>query len=153
MKERQIDILSEAVIQHANAVCVTTNGIVKNDGRLVMGAGLAKDFRDTIQDIDYDLGDLIQRHGNHVQLAYTTIGHSNGETHIVSFPVKHHWKEAADFHLIERSAHELVAMTDKRKWKSVYLPRHGCGNGRCRWDVVKQIIEPILDDRFTVCYL
>lgn len=30
------------------------------------------------------------------------------------------------------------------------LPRPGCGNGRLRWEDVRKILEPILDDRFTV---
>jgi hypothetical protein len=34
----------------------------------------------------------------------------------------------------------------------VLLPRPGCGNGHRTWDEVCPVIEPILDDRFTVTY-
>ena len=49
-------------------LCITTNGIVKKDGRLVMGAGIAKEARDRCVDINLDLylGSLVTEHGNHV---------------------------------------------------------------------------------------
>ncbi len=33
--------------------------------------------------------------------------------YLVTFPVKDHWSDTADILLIERSAHELVALTDE----------------------------------------
>ncbi len=32
----------------------------------------------------------------------------------------------------------------------VYLVRPGCGNGQLKWEDVKPLIAPILDDRFIV---
>ena len=32
----------------------------------------------------------------------------------------------------------------------VYMARPGCGNGQLKWEDVKPLIAPILDDRFIV---
>lgn len=76
-----------------------------------------------------------------------------------SFPVKHNWYEHADLKLIERSAKELVDTIDDifldpdDRPPTIYLPRPGCGNGRLKWEDVKPVIEPYLDDRFVVVTL
>ena len=41
MREARADILSNDVLSVANAICVTTNGVVKRNGRLTMGKGTA----------------------------------------------------------------------------------------------------------------
>ena len=122
-----------------------------------------------VDGVDKRLGELITREGNKVHLL----------THIeqialVSFPVKpvvetsngknfvsHKyfaigttipgWACKADIKLIERSCHQLVELTDRMGWKSVLLPRMGCGRGELNWEDVKKVVEPLLDDRFIVC--
>lgn len=123
---------------------ITTNGTVKRNGAAVMGRGCAQEARDRVTGLDRLLGTLLNDVGNHVHAL--TFG-------LMSFPVKHNWWEKADPELIERSAHEAVVMADR--FTSTYpftfvMPRPGCGNGGLTWNAVKPIIEPILDDRFTV---
>ena len=125
----------------AQVRAITTNGFVKNNGECVMGRGCAKEARDKFPGLAIYLGQMIKAHGNRC------FNLGNG---LVSFPVKHNWWEKADPDLIVQSAHQLVTMADKFGWKSVVIPRPGCGNGQLNWDDVKKVIEPILDDRFTI---
>lgn len=136
----------------ADAVVITTNGYVRKDGKCVMGRGCAKEA-DRKYDMADDLGWLISLRGNHVysfDMAYP----GEKPNIVLTFPVKHNWWEKADPQLIERSAQELVEWADT--WgkdigiETYVVPRPGCGNGGLDWEDVKPILEPILDDRFTV---
>jgi hypothetical protein len=126
---------------------ITTNGAVRNDGACVMGRGCALEAKTKYPRIPYELGDAIVRGGNHVhRLSFG----------LVSFPVKHHWREQADLGLIERSAMELMdflwLMSSVRKLPlTVVMPRPGCGNGSRDWESeVRPVIAPVLDDQVTV---
>lgn len=126
---------------------LATNGTVKErDNTCVMGRGIALEAKMRFPQLPYRLGCLIKEGGNHVKL----LG-GYGSYTILSAPVKHQWFEEADIELIRRSAVELAALADKVEAPpmSIYLPRLGCGNGKLSWTVVKPIISPILDDRFT----
>lgn len=133
-----------------DVLCVTTNGVVKKDGRLVMGAGIALDFRKRFPDLDLDLGDYVSRNGNHVFLKYWT--HKVGQNcWVASFPTKHDFYYKSELPLIKRSAQELVRAIDAFCPASkVLLTRPGCGMGGLTWEQVKPIIGPILDERFMV---
>ena len=122
-------------------VVITTNGTVNSSGQNVMGRGCAFEAKKRIPSLPLTLGKFIKDQGNHV----FTLCHG-----LVSFPVKHNWWENADINLIERSAQELSALTDHMGWSSVIIPRPGCGNGRLKWIDVKPVIEPYLDDRFSI---
>lgn len=131
--------------QEVNAIVITTNGFVKTDGKAVMGAGVAKQARDIYSGIDKMLGSRIKEYGNHVFVLTDQI------PFVVSFPVKHVWNEPADLQLIERSCQELVTLTSKKGWKSVVIPKPGCGSGKRNWEKeVKLICGKYFDDRFLV---
>ena len=130
----------------AYALCLTTNGTIKRNGHGVMGRGIAWQATQRYPDIARLLGVGLTTSGNHVHMLITR---EDGRP-IYSFPVKHMWDERADMNLIERSAHELVAEADLLDFPSIALPRPGCGNGGLKWEDVKPIIEPILDDRFVI---
>lgn len=129
-----------------DAICITTNGYVKQNGRAVMGRGVAWQATQKFPGIDRILGTAIRRDGNHVhQLEPRGLSPA-----VVSFPVKHYWDQPARLPLIEQSAYELLDLTEREEWKRVVLPRPGCGNGCLSWASVKPILVPILDDRFLV---
>lgn len=127
-------------------ICITTNGMVKTNGALVMGRGCAREAANRLTELPHILGRMVTEKGNHVLHA--------DSLRIVSFPVKHDWRESADLSLIERSARELMALmdywSDPMHPNSVYLPRPGCGNGNLDWEHVKIPLHDILDDRVTV---
>lgn len=120
---------------------ITTNGSYKNDGKAVMGRGCAKEAAEIYPKLPSWLGIVLMNKGNHVHLF------PDG---IITFPVKHNWWERADLALIGRSTLELVELVDGLETESVVMPRPGCGNGKLSWDVVKLVLEPHLDERFTV---
>lgn len=129
----------------ADVRVITTNGTVKKNGECVMGRGCAKEAKDKFPELAYVLGGMIKNYGNHVQLIHNRL---------YSFPVKHNWYEKADLTLIERSANELFNIVDPAypndEGHTIVLPRPGCGNGGLKWEDVKPVLEPILDDRFYV---
>lgn len=146
MREDAIDLWTAP----ADARCVTTNGTVKPNGRAVMGRGTAKQATERYFAVQLALGGLLKAHGNCVQILVLPV---DGRAPVVAFPVKHEWHEKASLSLIGQSARELVALADQHGWKTVLLPRPGCGNGGLKWGEVRLVLQPILDDRFTAVTL
>lgn len=101
-----------------DAFCVTTNGVVKKDGKAVMGAG-----------IDERLAFLLNNYGNNV---YHLGSYEHGK--ILSFPTKIHWRDNSDIDLIKRSCIQLEQLIDKHGYTHVILPRPGCSNGKLSWE-------------------
>lgn len=131
-----------------NAICVTTNGIIKKNGEAVMGRGIAKDANDRFH-VAGILADHLRRKGNCLGVLgyFETRGHA---FYLLSFPTKHDWRNPSDIHLIQKSAKELVRFTDKHQLSHVYLTPPGCGNGRLEWTDVKTVLEPLFDNRFII---
>lgn len=149
-----------------DAVCVTTNGFVKRDGRNVMGAGVALGAVKLCPGCDLKLGRLISWNGHVVQPFDTYRGIA-----LVSFPTKYATRNSAyllpryrnrfaqgqvpgwacysDLRLIEQSVTQLIKVTDTHEWKHVWLPRPGCNNGGLKWEDVKAVLD-VLDNRFTM---
>ncbi len=141
MQERWGDLWAYA--EQKQWVAITTNGMVTQAGRAVMGWGVAKEAARRFPGLPVALANQLRVYGNHV--------HIFSDVRLLTFPVKDSWREAASWELIQRSAGELVEMVDK--WGSiteVYLVRPGCGAGRLEWRQVKPLLAPVLDDRFIV---
>lgn len=140
-------------------ICVTTNGIVKNDGSLVMGKGIALTFAKIWTTLPKEFGLMVSMYGNrvfHVECCYDTLNgyiHDrarNRLTHVFSFPTKYHYADDSCPKLIEQSAKDLVKLTEHYKLKQVFMTRPGCGNGRLDWQNVKPILEKYFDDKYIV---
>ena len=126
----------------ADAICVTTNGVIKSNGQLVMGKGIALEAAKRFPDLPRVFGRLVNTFGNNV---YPYIA---GGFTIFSFPTKHHWKDNSDIELIKKSAQQLVERTVT--YKHIYLTRPGCGCGGLEWQNVRNVLDSIFDDRFIV---
>jgi len=134
------------------AIVCTTNKIVKNNGRLVMGAGIAKDFRDRFTDIDLEWGDRTRSKCYDHGVMVTTIQTSLGGTrvlHLVAMPTKINWKDNSDIDLIKCSCLTIENLANIMGWKHILMTRPGCGHGGLDWSVVKHHID-FLDNRFKV---
>jgi hypothetical protein len=151
MKELQADIWEV----ECDFLCITTNGIVKKDGSLVMGKGIAKEAATKFPDMARELGTLVDCAGNHVYLAWYSL--RNGKaTSILSFPTKHHFRDKSDLKLIEQSCVELRAILARHKIETaiVLLPRPGCGCGGLDWESqVKPLLQELLpEDNYIVVW-
>ena len=61
------------------------------------------------------------------------------------------WMACASLELIEHSARTISAMADEYRWKSVIIPRPGCGAGGLDFDSeVKPLLASLLDERFYI---
>lgn len=127
----------------ASHFCITTNSVVKYNGELVMGAGIALQAKLRFPELPILFAQHVKSRGN----TPCAIRHSSGK-YYVSFPTKHHWKDPSDITLIIKSA-KLIAKHIPADAK-VAMSRPGCGNGGLAWETVKAAICDILDDRFTV---
>ena len=123
-------------------VCITTNGIIKKNGELVMGAGIALQAKQRFPEVPRKLADAVKIYGNRTM--YLT------QERMFSFPTKHDWRDPSDIDLIAESALQLIGLTNGCKFSSVFLPKPGCANGQLSWSKVNVVIGAILDDRFTV---
>ena len=136
----------------ADAVVITTNGDVNASGRAVMGRGCAKEAKQYFPGIDLTLAVSLKCYGNHAQVL-KIVGDPYERTFaLISFPVKHHWYEDADYGLIVRSTHELVRIVGANGYQTVVAPRFGCGNGKLSWKMVRPMIAGLLDDRFVIVH-
>lgn len=136
-----------------DACLVTTNGIVKKDGKAVMGAGIAKYCRDTFPYVDATLGDKLKAGGNHVyELGLKRRPDHEGVFLLFSFPTKDDWKDNSKPELIRQSCQEMMDMADEYSLNAIYMPCPGCSNGKLDyWKDVRDILLEELDDRFFVC--
>lgn len=136
----------------SDAVCVTTNGMVKASGVAVMGAGIAKQANARFSGLAQDLGMLLSKYGNQ---AYDMGSYKDKISgywmRIITFPTKYHWREDSDLALIKVSAEQLLAICDQGGITRCYLPCPGCENGRLDWEnQVRPLLDTILDDRFII---
>ncbi len=142
-------------VSKGQSMCIMTNGVLKTDGRLVMGAGIAKQASERFPGLADQLGKQVRLHGNRVHYLGTWGDLETGWT-LYSFPTKHHWRNPSDINLIRTSAEQLVEMVDLMQLPGeevIYLTRPGCGCGQLNWPDVREVLASILDDRFVVVSL
>lgn len=137
------------LMEDASAICVTTNGVIQRNGELVMGKGIALAFKNRYSILPKLLGDRVGAYGNVPFLIPLTLEDKTTKF-IISLPTKKHWRDKSDINLIISSIKRLVEITDYYKFEKVYLTQPGCGNGGLEWKEVKKVIEPLLDNRFSV---
>jgi len=127
-----------------DAILVTTNGILKKDHTLVMGAGIARQFAEKFPTVPKTLGDWVRENGNKPCCI-----HGSARS-IISMPTKNHFKDNSDLDLITKSAILVKEIADRWGFKTILSTAPGCGMGNLAWAEVKPVIAGIWDDRFTV---
>lgn len=135
----------------ATVICITTNEIVKKDGSLVMGRGVAKQCLDRNPGVEFEFGSLITENGSKFQVLKTI--DSLSLRLLAMFPVKQHWNQPAKLTIIQRSAQELGLIASQAQNAIFVLPRPGCGNGGLNWDEVKPVIEFLLPNNVHIISL
>ena len=123
--------------------CTTTNMIIKGDGKLVMGGGVAKLMLDEFPHVDRIFAEIIRRSG-HRQMIQAIPDDTHGICFLVGFPTKLDYKDPSPLWLVERSMKQLVAFKAMVGARKVLLPAPGCGLGGLDWEnEVKPAIEGI----------
>jgi hypothetical protein len=79
-------------------LCFTSNSVIKSNGELVMGAGVAKDFKNKYPNLPKQFGSIIQ---NLSEYNLAMVGN------IVAIQTKIHYKNNSDIELIKRSIKRL----------------------------------------------
>jgi hypothetical protein len=132
------------------AICITTNGMIKNNGNAVMGKGIAL-TADNYFHISKKLGEYLNKYGNRAFDMGFYSAFSQEPHHVLTFPTKHDWRYNSDINLIKTSAEQIVRICDARNITKCYLPPVGCANGHLDYEkTVKPVLSNILDDRFIV---
>lgn len=159
MQEMYEDLFS--LTKSFDAICITTNGIVKSSGAAVMGAGIAKTCAETWPQTPSILGEYLTTSGLNIpfQLGCVKDGlflaapqvEDGFVCRIFSFPTKHHYANKSDIDLIKRSCIHMVDFANQLELKTIALSRPGCGMGGLSWEKeVRPAISDLLDNRFYV---
>lgn len=133
----------------ADAIVITTNGVVRADGAAVMGRGCAKEAADRFPALPYKLGKRLEEYGN-IPFLFEEY-----DRPVITLPVKHHWRGPALMELIGRTLPCMVSLVGQAGYLIVAMPRPGCGNGRLPWEFVKPSMDYYLSEtvtRFIVCH-
>lgn len=131
-------------LDECDYACITTNSMVKKDGRLVMGRGIAQQVRDSFPDIDLDFGKTISMFTK--KLPKYNIIKCQTYKKFIAFQVKYHWADKADLDLINNSCHTLVQLSEFEKGKTFFLNFPGIGNGQLSREEVLPIVEALPDN-------
>ena len=113
---------------------ITTNAIVKRNGALVMGAGIARQVRDTYPGVDVECGQAIER-AQYPDQQYGLLLNVGGKLGL--FQVKRHYKDVADINLIHYSTQMLYNHATLHPDLTYAMNFPGIGNGKLAYDDVK----------------
>lgn len=164
MKEKKADLFEMIYEDGVDAICITTNGMYLTDGRAAMGGGcagvcskrwpetamrLGKCLKNFLTNVPFVIGALDEK-GDYIEPNLKMIKDKKFKTLIISYPTIDDLMSGAKIDLIKNSAKELKVLADRFSLKGIVVPRPGVGIGGLSWGDVKTVIEPFMDDRFTV---
>lgn len=119
-------------------VAIPVNCVIKANGRLVMGKGVALQAATRFPDLDLRFGEAMKR----VKRVYGLL-----ELRLVAFPTKYHYRYPADTGLIRDSAEQLAGMLtlypSLHQDKAFILPAPGLGEGQLTWPIVEPRLKPL----------
>ena len=136
MKRRVGDMLTYFV--ECDWCFITTNGSLKSNGALVMGAGIARQVRDRWPGIDKVCGAAVKASAQPYGLL---LGKKMG-----LFQVKYHWKQPAQLELIEYATIKLRMLAESQPGKVIFLNFPGIGYGGLSQSDVLPIIAQLPDN-------
>lgn len=138
-----------------DAIVCTTNNVIKNDGSLVMGAGIALAFNKEFPYLAQRWGKVIEgmAEGGHTDYGIVIDGprsFGHNQIYLVGVQTKRHWGDPSPIELVVESVRKLAYLADLLCWTRVICPAFGCSNGQLEWPEVEKKIKKILDDRFII---
>lgn len=153
----QISFWERANKKDVDAIVCTTNNVIKSNGSLVMGRGIAAQFKETFKGIDYRWGKLVEgyQEGGHNDYGIILDGpnkYNHNSIYLIGLQTKREWFDPSPIDLVEFSCRKLFDLANLLCWSSIIMTKPGCGNGGLDWKVVEKKIK-FLDDRFTIVEL
>jgi len=118
----------------------TANNVVK-DGRLVMGAGSAKQARDMFPGLDKEIGQVIIAKPSTYKGNYGVI---IGSGNVGAFQTKKHYRDKSSEDIIRFSVNVLLAYCEK--YSIIHMPYPGIGYGGMSMEHVENIISVLPDN-------
>lgn len=114
----------------------------------VMGAGLAKKFKDKYPDVFLTYFNACKQEDLSKKLKIGTCltVKANDGKYIIHFPTKDHFKDPSKMEYIELGLDALIRHVKHFNIKSVAIPALGSGLGGLNWSNVKPLILKKLDD-------
>lgn len=124
---------------------ITTNPVVRKDGAVVMGAGIAKQAKDRFPTLPYDMAWARDpRNVGYQGVRSTGLINQYDRQWIGFFMVKDHWKSEARLDIIEDSITDLNEYA--HHYDRIDLNFPGIGNGRLRREEVLPLLELLPDN-------
>lgn len=121
---------------------IPVNGTIKKNGDAVMGRGLALDVARRYPFLPTTFGHMLKQRPNVVR---------EFKSHqLLLFPVKYRWQDDADLGLIASSCRQISLLSKFWKYKMIYLPHVGCGNGGLHWET---LVKPVVERHMSVPYV
>jgi hypothetical protein len=119
----------------------TANSTLKNDGKLVMGAGCAKTVRDTYHGIDKMFGDKI---GHLSEFNVLFVKHN--EQWIGAFQTKINWQESSPMFIVMDSVNKLTRIANERPLWTFHLPCPAINHGGQKVEDILPMLEQLPDN-------
>lgn len=114
------------VYNQADLFLITTNSTIKNNGRLVMGRGIARQARDKFPGLDLALGRKIP----HLGIYGLLISENFPTAKLGAFQVKTRYDQKAELSIIAESTAQLKRWASEHKDLQIHLNFPGIGNGK-----------------------
>lgn len=123
-----------------NLLLFTSNGVLTKDGKLVMGAGIAKQVRDRFPGIDKAIGEQLILQGHLLNKPYGLLLSPKGGK-IGLFQTKIDWKDTSPIWLIEKSTDMLCDYAIEHPDKRIDMTFPAISNGGRTYEEILPIIE------------
>lgn len=117
---------------------LTTNPIIKRDGSVVMGRGIALQAKKRFPKLPFDFARQLTRRLGRGLPKVGTIGRYGGQA-VGYFMVKRHWQHPAELSIIADSVTALIPFS--RQYSIVNLNFPGIGNGKLKREDVLPLLE------------
>jgi len=110
----------------------------------VMGAGLAGKFKVCYPYNFIRYKEACKRKKLKIGAVYTVLVPGSAPRSVINFPTKIHWLDRSSMRYIHLGLEALVKEITTRQFKSVAIPKLGCGLGGLSWGAVKPVVVKAL---------
>lgn len=136
---------------------VTTNGVVGDDGSLVMGTGIAMQAKNKIRGIDKECGAYITANGHKMSgckylYYFAPIRMTEGKNFFGIFQVKLDWRSPADIYLMETSCVFLKEFMEEHPEINFRMNYPAIGAGKLSEEVVYPLLNRYFKDKDNISF-